>query len=1153
MGPILFSVRRVAPPILFLLKAGEFKNSGKYYLQGGRWHKVASDKPAPKGAPTAAHPHAAGHFAPAKHFTDEEWDKLKLPAENVNAPTFNKQLEQLKQHSEAGHVTGILGAGYGSNTYGKKLATVANHLLGLHGSPHKVAPGQKAGEHAAVQHEPEAPKPEPSPGEKAAAAVDWSALTLPDTNTNAGSINKKVAALKSATEAGDAAAVQAIKTGTNTYNLKIEAAKQKVLAALGGAPAHAEPPKVVSVAAKKPASSAQEVPPASKEIIDNLAAGGDWDALSDFAEQNSLQSVKDYVASILAKKPAAPKVASVRIKQPTQTIQVPASLLHNTQPGHNKFWSVSVHGNVLKTVYGKIGTAGQTTEKTFPSEAAAKGAAAKLVIEKKSSGYKSAPFDQAYGFTHTYSVEASYPDDGPQDGDTKEGVDGTLVFKDGRWHKVADLAAAAASAPADPVEAIALPDFGDSVWGQNYKKVAEALKAAVLESGKDGLKGKIIVHKAGYKAGHFTIKAAGYKLQNVGPGQPGQNGPLREKMHAFVGELMAAAATKKGTKKSAKPAVVSVTATPAPTAAPGTPINIDGWKKVGGKMGSNPGGVFEAPDGAQYYVKFPADPDHAKNEVLAAKLYALADVDGPVSQLAVRDGKIGIASMMDSSLKHDAGALSAGGVHNVKTGFAADAWLANYDVAGLSFDNVMMTPAGHAVRIDVGAGMEYRAQGKKKEFGPKVTETKTLLDPKVNPQAAVMFAGITPADITAGVAKIAAIDDATLRATVMKYGPGDAANRKKLADTLIARKADLLAQYPAAAKAVKARLDPTKLTVDESKLPKPHDFANWNGPGKGLSSKAHVNEANAAVEKEMFEVAKQGHLPNLQEFHYHPLDKETGLPTGVALPIANHPSKHVVQYHEDLVQVLREIAHPPRPLKIFNTTDAATLEALDTAFPPKPLGTTVGKVKSNEKLGFWVVLGGVTSIAKIKPKKDMEFTSAAISAAHAKYHEAPPLAKHFISSVQASGSYNDLFRSGKTHDSSGNFLVDVAKAALAYSTTQPEGTTIWRWQQMTDAMVQKVLSAPDGTVIQATGPMCTSYSPTATQHFGKHRVVIRYAQGARAVESFGSGHYQGEKEVTTLPNARFVVLSKHMVKSGSGQRLELELLMLPPDIGVPST
>ena len=106
---------------------------------------------------------------------------------------------------------------------------------------------------------------------------------------------------------------------------------------------------------------------------------------------------------------------------------------------------------------------------------------------------------------------------------------------------------------------------------------------------------------------------------------------------------------------------------------------------------------------------------------------------------------------------------------------------------------------------------------------------------------------------------------------------------------------------------------------------------------------------------------------------------------------------------------------------------------------------------------------------------------------------------------------------------------------------------------MSDAMVKHILSTQDGTVFQATGPMCTSYSPTATSGFGKHRVTIRYAKGAKAVESFGSGGYQSEKEITTLPNARFLILSKKMVHDdikGGKDRLELEVLMLPPDLGL---
>lgn len=95
----------------------------------------------------------------------------------------------------------------------------------------------------------------------------------------------------------------------------------------------------------------------------------------------------------------------------------------------------------------------------------------------------------------------------------------------------------------------------------------------------------------------------------------------------------------------------------------------------------------------------------------------------------------------------------------------------------------------------------------------------------------------------------------------------------------------------------------------------------------------------------------------------------------------------MVQYHADLVQALDEIANPPEALKVFRETDIGTLSVLDAAFPPKPFGTAVGSVKSNEKMGFWVALGQVAagSVKKLAP-----------------------LAKHFIKSVQASGSYNDL-------------------------------------------------------------------------------------------------------------------------------------------------
>ena len=128
----------------------------------------------------------------------------------------------------------------------------------------------------------------------------------------------------------------------------------------------------------------------------------------------------------------------------------------------------------------------------------------------------------------------------------------------------------------------------------------------------------------------------------------------------------------------------------------------------------------------------------------------------------------------------------------------------------------------------------------------------------------------------------------------------------------------------------------------------------------------------------------------------------------------------------------------------------------------------------------------------------------------------------------------------------------MAKAALDFSTEQPAGTTITRWQNMSHDMVKKLLAAGDGTVFTTVGSMCCSHSPTATKSFGQHRLTIRYAEGARAVESFGSGDFPSEKEVTTLPGGRFMIIKKEMkqIEGKSGESLDIELLMLPPDLGL---
>lgn len=983
-------------------------------------------------------------------------------------------------------------------------------------------------------HPPVAPTP-PSPYTGALTAhqlgklqsIPWYKLKLPDSNSNAQTHNSKIAKIEAMAFAGDVAGLEAFKAGKNTYGKKQTLLAQTALAAI----------------------SSQEQAPATDTIVQlagnpykfkkNDQAKHGWQY--QHADTGEWHDVSNRGTIYELDENAPPAAAPARATKPA--MELPSALV-GAPPGHagkSALASINIAKDAWGDDEGGIAAAAMDWLNANPG---GKAELASALVDAGHSGVAAA-------------MDLPVPDeDGPNDGDTKPGADGaTLVFKDGRWHKViaADehgelppvLVPISEPAPTG-VDAVVIPVFNDGgVWDQHYTNAANELKKLAAHGGVAALKGVVINHADG----RFSIIAANVKLKKVGPNDVQ---PRRVAMHKFITELKLAAG--KPAKAKAPPKAV------APEPVETTP-SIDTWQQTGPQGGSNPGGRFKDAEGVEWYCKFPANEDIAKSEILAARLYGAAGVLGQDAKLITKGGKVGIASRWVTVAKAGSPAELAK-VQGAQSGFAVDAWLGNWDVVGMGFDNLQVGADGKAVRVDAGGSLEYRAQGSKKPFGDKVGEVATMRDAAVNPQAAAIFGKMTKADITASVAKVVAIGDPQIRALVEEFGPGDKAARIALANTLIARKADLLAQYPKAGKAPKKRLDPTKLPVTEAQLPQPHSFANWNSPGHGLSSKPHVNAANQAVEQQALTVALDGNLVALKEFKYHGIDKDTGNASDAPLPIAQHPSKHVVQYHADLVQALDEIANPPEALKVFAETDVGSIAALDAAFPPKAFGTTVGSVASNEKMGFWVALGAVKNAAtNLRPKTVMDYTSHAIKAAEEKYKDAKHLAKHFIARVQSSGSYNDLFRDGKTHDHDGNKLSDVAQAALEHATEMPEGTTIYRWQKMTDQMLKHIMASPDGTVFQATGPMCTSYSPTATAGFGTHRVVIRYAKGAKAVESFARckynhGQFAGEKEVTTLPNNRYVVLSKKMVPdvehgNANGQRLELEILMLPPDLGIP--
>lgn len=53
-----------------------------------------------------------------------------------------------------------------------------------------------------------------------------------------------------------------------------------------------------------------------------------------------------------------------------------------------KFWEISATGKSVTVRFGRIGAAGQTQTKAFPTEAAAKHEMEKLIAQKRKKGYK---------------------------------------------------------------------------------------------------------------------------------------------------------------------------------------------------------------------------------------------------------------------------------------------------------------------------------------------------------------------------------------------------------------------------------------------------------------------------------------------------------------------------------------------------------------------------------------------------------------------------------------------------------------------------------------------------------------------------------------------------------------------------------------------
>lgn len=167
-------------------------------------------------------------------------------------------------------------------------------------------------------------------------------------------------------------------------------------------------------------------------------------------------------------------------------------------------------------------------------------------------------------------------------------------------------------------------------------------------------------------------------------------------------------------------------------------------KKVSGKLGSNEGGWYEKPTGERFYVKFYENPDQGRVEFVANAIYKKLGIKAVRSETIQIDGREAVASPAVSNARF-ARFESQRGSQDVQGGFVADAYLANWDVIGLDYDNIVEGEDGF-YRIDNGGSLIFRARGGDKTYSPdSIPELQSMLIRDY--PAGKVFANITEEEI----------------------------------------------------------------------------------------------------------------------------------------------------------------------------------------------------------------------------------------------------------------------------------------------------------------------------------------------------------------------------------------------------------------------
>lgn len=243
------------------------------------------------------------------------------------------------------------------------------------------------------------------------------------------------------------------------------------------------------------------------------------------------------------------------------------------------------------------------------------------------------------------------------------------------------------------------------------------------------------------------------------PFQAAEHPPVAERTRKPVGRQPAQGGAEyfnipPGTSKPKKaPAKPKATPKPKPPAWPDSPDALEVVRGLGGSTGAE---LVKDAKGNLFVRKRGKNPGHLREEATADAAYRALGVAVPESKIyETAAGPVKLAKWVEGKTLADVMTsdpeLAAKAMEDLRRNFVADALLANWDVVGLSFDNILVTPAGKAYRIDNGGALRYRAQGgaKNSQWNTLVSELDSLRKASVNASSAKVFGAVTDAEIKA--------------------------------------------------------------------------------------------------------------------------------------------------------------------------------------------------------------------------------------------------------------------------------------------------------------------------------------------------------------------------------------------------------------------